>query len=151
MALWSGRFAEETDALVRRFTESISYDRRLYPFDIQGSIAHARMLGRQGIIPAADVEAIVAGLTAIKADIDAGTFEFREDLEDIHMNIEAQLTARIGTAGARLHTGRSRNDQVATDERLYLRHEADQMRAHLASLQRVLVGIPAAISGQALP
>lgn len=151
MALWSGRFAEETDALVRRFTESISYDRRLYPFDIQGSIAHARMLGRQGIIPAADVEAIVAGLTAIKADIDAGTFEFREDLEDIHMNIEAQLTARIGTAGARLHTGRSRNDQVATDERLYLRHEADQMRAHLASLQRVLVGLADAHAAVIMP
>ena len=151
MALWSGRFAEETDALVRRFTESISYDRRLYPFDIQGSIAHARMLGRQGIIPAVDVEAIVAGLTAIKADIDAGTFEFREDLEDIHMNIEAQLTARIGTAGARLHTGRSRNDQVATDERLYLRHEADQMRAHLASLQRVLVGLADAHAAVIMP
>ena len=137
--------------MVRRFTESISYDRRLYPFDIQGSIAHARMLGRQGIIPAADVEAIVAGLTAIKADIDAGTFEFREDLEDIHMNIEAQLTARIGTAGARLHTGRSRNDQVATDERLYLRHEADQMRAHLASLQRVLVGLADAHAAVIMP
>ncbi|MGI5925333.1 MAG: argininosuccinate lyase [Lentisphaeria bacterium] len=151
MALWSGRFAEETDALVRRFTESISYDRRLYPFDIQGSIAHARMLGRQGIIPAADVEAIVAGLNEIKADIDAGAFEFREDLEDIHMNIEAQLTARIGQAGARLHTGRSRNDQVATDERLYLRHEVDQIGGQLASLQRVLVGLAEAHSEVIMP
>lgn len=141
MALWSGRFSEETDVLVRRFTESISYDRRLYPFDIQGSIAHAHMLGRQGIIPVADAAAIAAGLEAIKADMDAGTFEFREELEDIHMNIESQLTARIGTAGARLHTGRSRNDQVATDERLYLRHEVDGMRGHLAALQAVLVAL----------
>jgi argininosuccinate lyase len=141
MALWNGRFAEETDALVRRFTESISYDRRLYPFDIQASVAHARMLGRQGIIPMEDVESIVTGLTAIKADIDAGNFEFSEELEDIHMNIEAQLTARIGKAGARLHTGRSRNDQVATDERLYLRHESEQISEQLAALQRALLAL----------
>ncbi len=118
MALWSGRFSQETDSLVRKYSESISYDRRLYPYDIQGSIAHAKMLGKQGIIPQEDVACIIKGLEEIKADIDAGNFEFTEELEDIHMNIEARLTERIGKAGARLHTGRSRNDQIATVERL---------------------------------
>ena len=139
MALWSGRFSQETDSLVRTFSESISYDRRLYPYDIQGSIAHARMLGKQGIIPQEDVEQIVAGLTQIKQDIDDGKFEFSEALEDIHMNIEARLTERIGKAGARLHTGRSRNDQIATDERLFLRAEDDIIVEAVKNLQRALV------------
>ncbi len=139
MALWSGRFSQETDTLVRQFSESISYDRRLYPYDIQGSIAHATMLARQGIIPQADADAIIAGLNAIKADIDAGNFPFATELEDIHMNIEARLTERIGQPGARLHTGRSRNDQIATDERLFLRAEDDLTVALVRDLQRALV------------
>ena len=141
MALWSGRFSEATDSLVSRFSESISFDRRLYPFDIQGSKAHARMLARQNIISQADADAIVAGLDGIMADIEAGRFDFCEELEDIHMNIEARLTERIGQAGARLHTGRSRNDQVATDERLYLRHETDACDEALRALQRTLVDL----------
>ena len=139
MALWSGRFSQETDTLVRQFSESISYDRRLYPYDIQGSIAHATMLARQGIIPQADADAIIAGLNAIHADIDAGNFPFATELEDIHMNIEARLTERIGQPGARLHTGRSRNDQIATDERLFLRAEDDLTVALVRDLQRALV------------
>lgn len=139
MALWSGRFSQETDSLVRTFSESISYDRRLYPYDIQGSIAHATMLGKQGIIPQEDVKAIIDGLNQIKKDIDDGNFEFSEALEDIHMNIEARLTERIGKPGARLHTGRSRNDQIATDERLYLRAEDDQIVQLVKDLQRALV------------
>ncbi|HQC53337.1 MAG TPA: argininosuccinate lyase [Lentisphaeria bacterium] len=141
MALWSGRFSEATDSLVSRFSESISFDRRLYPFDIQGSKAHARMLARQNIISQADADVIVAGLDGILADIEAGRFDFCEELEDIHMNIEARLTERIGQAGARLHTGRSRNDQVATDERLYLRHETDACDEALRALQRTLVDL----------
>ncbi|NLF93401.1 MAG: argininosuccinate lyase, partial [Oligosphaeraceae bacterium] len=114
MALWSGRFSRGTDNLVQAFSESISYDRRLYPYDIQGSIAHARMLGRQGIIPQQDADSIIAGLEQVRAEIESGAFVFQTELEDIHMNIEARLIALIGPAGARLHTGRSRNDQIAT-------------------------------------
>ncbi|MBP5640220.1 MAG: argininosuccinate lyase [Victivallales bacterium] len=143
MALWGGRFSQETDSLVRKYSESISYDRRLYPYDIQGSIAHARMLGKQGIIPQEDVEDIVRGLNQIKKDIDDGNFEFSEALEDIHMNIEARLTERIGKPGARLHTGRSRNDQIATDERLYLRAEDDAICELLHGLQAALVTLGA--------
>ncbi len=151
MAMWGGRFAKETDSLVRRFTESISYDRRLYPHDIRGSQAHARMLARQGIIPAADAKAICAELDAIRKRIDAGKFEFREELEDIHMNIESALIAKLGPAGARVHTGRSRNDQVATDERLYLRAEADEIAALLRGLQTALVTLGAAHPDLILP
>lgn len=141
MALWSGRFSEGTDGLVQAFTESISYDRRLYPYDIAGSIAHARMLGRQGIIPAEDAEKIIAGLQAVKGEMDAGKFVFRTELEDIHMNIEARLTELIGPAGARLHTGRSRNDQVATDERLYLRQECSELDQLLLKMQKALLSV----------
>ena len=125
--LWGGRFQESTSALVERFSESVSFDARLYRQDIRGSIAHARMLGRVGVLKAADVTAIVDGLTAIEADIDAGRFEWKPELEDVHMNIEARLTERIGDAGKRLHTGRSRNDQVATDIRLYVRDVIDAL------------------------
>ncbi len=141
MAMWGGRFAEETDSLVRKFTESISYDWRLYPYDIAGSQAHATMLARQGIISQQDAETIVAGLEEIRKDIEKGDFQFKEELEDIHMNIESRLTERIGQAGARLHTGRSRNDQVATDERLYMRHEIDETHACIAALQRTLMDL----------
>ncbi|MBQ6471185.1 MAG: argininosuccinate lyase [Victivallales bacterium] len=141
MALWGGRFSEATDALVAQFTESISYDRRLYPFDIMGSQAHAKMLAKQGIIPQADAEAIVAGLNEIRAEIESGAFQFRQELEDIHMNVESRLTERIGQAGARLHTGRSRNDQVATDERLYMRYECAQTIRRLRKMQEALLSL----------
>ena len=138
MPLWDGRFSEGPDALVLRLSESVSYDRRLYPFDIQGSIAHSAMLARQGIIPQEDADAIRQGLEQIKGELDRGEFAFKTELEDIHMNIESRLTELIGAPGARLHTGRSRNDQVATDERLYLRHVIDQLRHEIREMQKAL-------------
>ncbi len=121
--LWGGRFAEQTAASVEAFTESISYDWRLYRYDIMGSKAHARMLAKQGLINEAERDAILQGLSEIEQEITDGTFEFRAELEDIHMNIEQALTDKIGAAGEKLHTARSRNDQVALDIRLYLRDE----------------------------
>ena len=121
--LWGGRFTQPTDKFVEEFTASIQFDKRLYHQDIRGSVAHARMLGKQGIIPLEDVEDIVHGLHQILHQIETGTFDFSISLEDIHMNIESRLSAAIGEAGKRLHTGRSRNDQVALDIRLYLRDE----------------------------
>jgi len=132
--LWGGRFAQPTNKFVEEFTASIDFDKRLYRQDIRGSMAHARMLGRQGIIPMADVEAIIKGLEEILAQIEAGEFDFSVSLEDIHMNIEARLSAKIGEAGKRLHTGRSRNDQVAVDIRLYLREEIDAVTGFLSAL-----------------
>src|SRR5512139_623286 len=136
---WSGRFTEDTSRTVEHYTESISYDRRLWRYDIEGSIAHARMLGRQGIIPEADAGLIVQGLQDIARDIEKGTFTFREDLEDIHMNIEAALIERIGEPGERLHTARSRNDQVALDLRLYLRDEVQTIRSLLRTVEGALL------------
>ena len=132
--LWGGRFTQPTDKFVEEFTASIDFDKRLYHQDIRGSIAHARMLGKQGIIPMADVDKIVHGLQAILEKIEEGKFDFDVALEDIHMNIEARLSARIGEAGKRLHTGRSRNDQVALDIRLYLRDELVEISAYLDML-----------------
>ena len=129
--LWGGRFSQPTDKFVEEFTASIQFDKRLYHQDIRGSIAHAEMLGKQGIIPHEDVSAIVDGLRKILNQIEAGTFDFSISLEDIHMNIEARLSAKIGEAGKRLHTGRSRNDQVALDIRLYLRDELFEVSAYL--------------------
>jgi argininosuccinate lyase len=129
--LWGGRFTQPTDKFVEEFTASIDFDKRLYHQDIRGSIAHARMLGKQGIIPLEDVEAIVHGLQEILGEIEAGKFDFSVSLEDIHMNIEARLSQRIGEAGKRLHTGRSRNDQVALDIRLYLRDEIVAISAYI--------------------
>ncbi|MFA5941238.1 MAG: argininosuccinate lyase [Sinimarinibacterium sp.] len=123
--LWGGRFAESTSALVEKFSESVSFDARLYRQDIRGSQAHARMLAKVGVLSEADAQSIVEGLDGILADIEGGRFEWSEKLEDVHMNIEARLTERIGDAGKRLHTGRSRNDQVATDMRLYVRDVID--------------------------
>ena len=137
--LWGGRFSQPTDAFVEEFTASIDFDKRLYRQDIRGSIAHARMLGRQGIIPVADVEAIVSGLEEILSRIEAGDFDFSVSLEDIHMNIEARLSAAIGEAGKRLHTGRSRNDQVAVDIRLYLRDEIAEVVNYLDLLEGALL------------
>jgi len=138
---WAGRFNAPTDAFVEAFTASVDFDRRLYPYDIQGSIAHATMLARQGILSEAERDAIVAGLTAIGERIEAGGFDWSIPLEDVHMNLEARLTEAIGDAGKRLHTGRSRNDQVATDVRLWLREEIDGIRAAIARLQGVLLDL----------
>ncbi len=120
--LWGGRFTGNTNALVERINASVSFDQRLYREDLTGSIAHVRMLGHCGIVPAEDAAAIEAGLKAVRADIEAGTFEWREDREDVHLNVEAALADRIGPVAGKLHTGRSRNDQVALDLRLYLRN-----------------------------
>jgi len=135
---WSGRFSEATDSLVEAFTASIDFDRRLAAQDIAGSKAHARMLGRQAILPQADVDAILEGLDTVADEIADGSFPFAVDLEDIHMNIEARLTEHIGEAGKRLHTGRSRNDQVATDLRMFVREQIDEVLEALARFQRGL-------------
>jgi len=137
--LWGGRFAQGTDAAVARFSASVHFDSRLYAEDIAGSMAHARMLGATGVLTAEDVDSIVSGLNEIKSEIEAGTFHWSADLEDVHMNIEAQLTQRIGDAGKRLHTGRSRNDQIATDVRLWLKARIDEVIATTRELQRALI------------
>jgi len=138
MKLWSGRFGKETDALVNDFNASIQFDQRLYKEDITGSMAHAKMLGACGIISAEDTEAIVKGLQSILEDVEAGKVEFTADNEDIHMNVETILTARIGDAGKRLHTGRSRNDQVAVDFRMYVRDQIPVIIGQLLELESVL-------------
>ncbi len=142
--MWKGRFAEEQSDLLKRFSESVSFDWRLYKQDIRGSIAYASALQRAGILTADEAAAIHAGLREIEAEIDRGEFPFCTDLEDVHMNIEAELTRRIGAAGAKLHTGRSRNDQIATDIRLYLRDAIDGIRGRIRALQRALVGLAGA-------
>ncbi len=139
--LWGGRFEGATDALVEAFGASIGFDRRLYREDIAGSIAHARMLAKQGIIAEADRDAIVTGLEAIRDEIEAGDFEFRADREDIHLNIEAALAERIGEPARRLHTARSRNDQVATDVRLFARAATDEALARLRALRGALIDL----------
>ncbi|MFT5131316.1 MAG: argininosuccinate lyase, partial [Rhodothermales bacterium] len=139
MALWSGRFETDTNALVLQLSESISFDQRLYKHDIQGSKAHVRMLAHCSIIPAADADAIGAELDVILEEIEAGDFTYEARLEDIHMNIENRLIAALGDAGARVHTARSRNDQVATDTRLYLREEVDTLLDLARGLQSALV------------
>jgi len=138
---WGGRFSEATDAFVERFTASVNFDKRLYHHDINGSIAHATMLGKVGILSAQEVQDIVTGLEGIREDIVAGRFEWSVALEDVHMNIESELTRRIGMTGKKLHTGRSRNDQVATDIRLYVRDEIDSICATLQRLQLALLDI----------
>jgi argininosuccinate lyase len=132
---WSGRFSEPVAELVKKYTASVSFDKRLAEFDIQGSLAHANMLGQQGIISKNDVAAIEKGLAEILAEIQADSFEWLLDLEDVHLNIEKRLTDKIGDAGKRLHTGRSRNDQVATDVRLWLRTTVDDVIASIKNLQ----------------
>ncbi|AXI01721.1 argininosuccinate lyase [Aquirhabdus parva] len=134
--MWGGRFSEATDAFVAQFTASVQFDQRLYRQDIQGSIAHATMLASVGVLTDAERDDIIKGLSSIQADIESGRFEWRIDLEDVHMNIEHRLTNLIGITGKKLHTGRSRNDQVATDIRLYLRDEIDQLMQLLAKLER---------------
>jgi len=138
---WSGRFNEPVAELVKRYTASVSFDQRLAEFDIQGSLAHARMLGAQGIISAVDVKAIETGLSEILQEIQSGKFEWLLDLEDVHLNIEKRLTDKIGDAGKRLHTGRSRNDQVATDVRLWLRATTDAVVTAIRKLQTSIVDL----------
>lgn len=148
---WAGRFNEPTDAFVEAFTASVDFDQRLYRYDIEGSIAHATMLARQEILTAAERDAIVTGLTRIRERIDAGGFDWSIPLEDVHMNVEAALTSDIGDAGKKLHTGRSRNDQVATDVRLYLRTEIDLVRAGIARLQGALLDLAEREAATVLP
>jgi argininosuccinate lyase len=138
---WSGRFTEATDRFVEEFTASVSFDKRLYRHDIAGSMAHARMLQQVGVLSAAECESIVKGLEEIRTEIERGDFAWSLALEDVHMNIEARLTERIGVAGKKLHTGRSRNDQVATDIRLYLRDEIDVIDQELKRLQTALLEV----------
>ena len=139
--MWKGRFKEQTAELLKQYSESISFDWRLWRSDIEGSIAHSAALEQAGLIDAGERAQIVDGLRGIGAEIEAGGFEFKTELEDIHMNIEAELTRRIGDAGAKLHTARSRNDQVALDLRLYLRDESDAILGALRDLQRALVDL----------
>ncbi|MHA7881157.1 MAG: argininosuccinate lyase [Saccharospirillum sp.] len=138
-AAWGGRFAEATDAFVAEFTASIRFDQRLYRHDIEGSIAHATMLAEVGVLSAEERTAIIDGLRAVRDDIEQGRLEWSVALEDVHMNVEAALTAKIGSVGKKLHTGRSRNDQVATDIRLYLREAIDLLSQELTRLQQGLV------------
>lgn len=137
--LWTGRFSEATDQFVEQFTASEQFDRRLFHHDIRGSMAHARMLHNIGVLKDAELEAIINGLEAIRADIERGDFAWLPGLEDVHMNIEKRLTDRIGDAGKKLHTARSRNDQVATDVRLFLRDAIDLITAELVRFQAGLV------------
>jgi argininosuccinate lyase len=138
---WSGRFDEPVAELVKRYTASVDFDKRLAEFDIQGSLAHANMLGKQGIISHEDVQAIEAGLKEILVEIQQGQFEWLLDLEDVHLNIEKRLTDKIGDAGKRLHTGRSRNDQVATDVRLWLRATVDAVIEGIIKLQTSILDL----------
>lgn len=148
---WGGRFSEPVDAFVARFTASVDFDKRLYRHDIMGSIAHATMLAKVGVLSDAERDAIVDGLQQIQAEIEAGSFDWRVDLEDVHMNIEARLTDRIGVTGKKLHTGRSRNDQAATDIRLWLRDEIDTILAEITRLQEGLLGLAEAEADTIMP
>ncbi len=136
---WSGRFTEATNALVEEFTASIPFDWRLYPYDIAGSIAHASMLAKTGIISRREADRIVRGLEAIHKEIVSGDFRFSLELEDIHMNIESRLIEKIGTVGGKLHTARSRNDQVALDLRMYIRDELGEISSRIMALQKAIV------------
>ncbi|MBA2674880.1 argininosuccinate lyase [Ramlibacter sp.] len=138
---WSALFSEPMSDLVKRYTASVFFDKRLWRADIRGSLAHAAMLARQGIITDADRDAIHKGLAQVAQEIESGAFDWKLDLEDVHLNIEARLTQLVGDAGKRLHTGRSRNDQVATDIRLWLRDEIDAIAALLLALQKALVDV----------
>ena len=148
---WSGRFSEPVAELVQRYTASVQFDQRMAEQDIRGSLAHARMLARVGVISTDDLTAIEQGMGAILDEIRAGTFEWRIDLEDVHMNIERRLTERIGDAGKRLHTGRSRNDQVATDIRLWLRDAIDEAIELLRGFQLALLNLAEQHTDTAMP
>ncbi|MDI9569065.1 MAG: lyase family protein, partial [Bacillota bacterium] len=151
MKLWGGRFAKATDALVEEFTASIAFDRRLYRQDIQGSIAHARMLVRQGILTPEEGEKIIAGLEEIEKEIEGSQFTFTAAREDIHMHIEARLQEKVGPVAGKLHTARSRNDQVATDLHLYVKEEAAAVMALIAGLQETILGLAERHLGVIMP
>jgi argininosuccinate lyase len=138
---WAGRFSEPVSELVKRYTASVNFDQRMWRQDIRGSLAHAKMLARQGIIAASDLADIERGMTQVISEIESGAFQWSIDLEDVHLNIEKRLTALVGDAGKRLHTGRSRNDQVATDIRLYLRDSIDDILALLQQFQGALISL----------
>lgn len=149
--LWGGRFSQPTDQFVESFTASIHYDARLYPQDIQASVVHCRMLARQEIIGQEEAEAIIAGLEVVRQELEAGQLPFQESLEDIHMHVESRLRALIGPVAGKLHTARSRNDQVTTDLRLYLREQVDCMRQEVRAMQRVLLTLAQAHVESVLP
>jgi len=148
---WDGRFSEPTDKAVERFTSSIDVDKRLYQHDINGSIAHCRMLGECGILAVEEANAIIEGLEKVRAEIDQGQFEFTDRLEDIHMHVEDRLAAHVGALARKLHTGRSRNDQIALDARLYLRDETKDIINALVELRRAIVSFAEAHSAVVLP
>lgn len=148
---WGGRFNEPTDAFVARFTASVEFDQRMYLQDIRGSIAHAKMLTKAGVLTEQERDDIIRGLGEIRVEIERGEFEWSIELEDVHMNIEAALTAKIGITGKKLHTGRSRNDQVATDIRLYLRDEIDHILAEITRLQQGMLALAEAEADTIMP
>ena len=148
---WSARFSEPVSELVKRYTASVDFDKRLARHDIQGSLAHADMLAAQGIISAQDLSDIQRGMAQIRAEIEAGSFQWLLDLEDVHLNIEKRLVELVGDAGKRLHTGRSRNDQVATDIRLWLREEIDTLIELLRQLRRALATVALDNAGTIMP
>ena len=148
---WSGRFSEPVAERVKRYTASVTFDRRLADADIAGSLAHARMLSAAGIISAQDLSDIERGMAAIRREIADGTFDWSLDLEDVHLNIERRLTALVGDAGKRLHTGRSRNDQIATDVRLWLRDAIDALSAQLVALRRAFIDLAEAHADTIMP
>lgn len=148
---WAGRFLEQTDAFVEKFTASVGFDWLLYPYDIEGSRAHARTLARAGVITEAECEQLLAGLNEILREIERGEFTWETALEDVHMNIEARLIERLGEVGKKLHTGRSRNDQVATDLRLYLRAEIDVIQQAIRGLQTVLLDLASQYADTIMP
>ncbi len=148
---WSGRFAEPVAELVKTYTASVNFDKRMAEFDIQGSLAHAQMLNKVGVLADNDLAAIQNGMAEILEDIRAGRFEWSVDLEDVHMNVEKRLTDKIGDAGKRLHTGRSRNDQVATDIRLYLRDAIDRIAGFIVELQKSLLDLAEANADTVMP
>jgi len=148
---WSALFTEPMSELVQRYTASVGFDQRLWRADIDGSLAHARMLAAQGIIGAGDLADIERGMAQIVSEIESGAFGWKLELEDVHLNIEARLTQLVGAAGKRLHTGRSRNDQVATDVRLWLRSEIDQLGPLLVAMQRALVDVAAGHTETVMP
>lgn len=148
---WGGRFNEPVDAFVARFTASVDFDQRLAPQDIQGSIAHAKMLEKVGILDSGELTQIIDGLQEIASEISEGRFVWSQALEDVHMNIEAALTERIGIVGKKLHTGRSRNDQVATDIRLWLRDQIDTIKPSISQLQRHIVNLAVAEANTIMP
>src|SRR6476661_8310327 len=149
--MWGGRFASGPAEIMEEINASIGFDKRLAPQDIRGSLAHVAMLGAAGILPSADVAAIQDGLKAVRDEIEAGGFVFKRELEDIHMSVESRLTEIVGPAAGRLHTARSRNDQVALDMRLWVRDTVDQVDGQLRGLQQVLVDKAVAYAGAVMP